>query len=94
MPLKYADCDMELTDIIGTIAATLTTISFFPQAAKIIKSHDTSGISLPMYVIFIAGVSLWLVYGIILGSWPIIIANFITLFPTSIILAIKLRSNR
>ena len=82
---------MSFSDWIGTIAAILTTCSFLPQAIKTFKTKDVSGISLGMYSIFAAGVALWLIYGILLAAWPIIIANTITLCLALCILAMKLR---
>jgi MtN3 and saliva related transmembrane protein len=82
---------MNYTDLIGTLAACLTTFSFLPQAIKTFRTKDVSGISLTMYGIFTAGVALWLVYGILLGAWPIIIANVITLSLALSILMMKLR---
>lgn len=82
---------MQLTDLIGTIAACLTTCSFIPQALKTFRTRDVSGISLSMYSAFTAGVALWLVYGILLMAWPIIIANVITLSLALSILLMKLR---
>jgi MtN3 and saliva related transmembrane protein len=76
---------MQLTDSIGTIAACLTTASFVPQVWHTLRTRDVSGISLGMYSLFTVGVALWLVYGILLTAWPIIIANLIT---TSLALAI------
>ena len=75
---------------IGALAAFLTTISFLPQAIKVIKTRDTSGLSLSMYVIFTTGVAFWLVYGLFLQDMPIILANAITLVMTITILYIKL----
>ena len=68
-----------MTDLVGYIAAFLTTISFLPQAIKTIKTRDTSGISLWMYSLFVVGVASWLAYGILLNNPIIIIANIITL---------------
>ena len=82
---------MAILDIVGTIAATLTTISFIPQARQVLKTRHTHDISLPMYIILVIGVSFWLAYGILLQQWPIIISNAITLLPTSLILVMKLR---
>ena len=82
---------MKLFDIIGYLAAILTTISFVPQALQIIKTKDTKGISLPMYILFTLGVFLWLVYGICTKSYPVIVANFITLVLASIILTFKIK---
>lgn len=78
-------------DILGYIAATLTTGAFFPQALKTIRTRDTSGISLGMYAIFTLGVSLWLIYGIVAGAWPIILANTITTPLAAVVLALKVK---
>ena len=83
---------MNAIDIIGTLAAILTTASFVPQALHTFQTKDVRGISLGMYSAFTAGVSLWLVYGILLSAWPIIIANAITVVLASIILGIKVRA--
>jgi MtN3 and saliva related transmembrane protein len=82
---------MELTDIIGYIAASLTTASFLPQAMHTFRTKDVSGISLGMYSVFTLGVSMWLLYGILLGAWPIVIANTITTALASFILWMKVR---
>lgn len=76
---------------LGYIAATLTTLSFVPQAAKTIRSRDTSGISLGMYVVFIIGIVCWFGYGLVLGSWPMILANAVTFVLAAVILGLKLR---
>ena len=78
-------------DWICYVAALLTTVAFVPQAAKTIRSKDTRGLSLSMYVVFTAGVACWLVYGILLGSWPMIVANIITFLLAAAILLMKLR---
>jgi MtN3 and saliva related transmembrane protein len=75
----------------GYVAATLTTLAFVPQAIKTIRSRDTLGISLGMYVVFTIGLAFWLVYGIVLHSWPMILSNTVTLGLSSTILALKLR---
>jgi MtN3 and saliva related transmembrane protein len=76
---------------IGYAAAILTSMSFVPQAVLTIRSRSTSGISRGMYIMFTAGVALWLVYGIYLMSWPMICANILTLTLAVIILALKMR---
>jgi MtN3 and saliva related transmembrane protein len=81
---------MILIDTVGYIAASLTTASFVPQAWKTFQSKDVSGISLGMYSMFTFGIALWLAYGVLLGAWPIVIANVITLALASAILAMKL----
>lgn len=78
-------------DLIGYAAATLTTLSFVPQALLTLRTKDVRGVSLGMYSCFTLGVALWLVYGIELGEWPIIAANAITLTLALIILGTKLR---
>jgi len=82
---------MTLTDLIGTLAAILTTISFLPQALHTFRTKDVRGISLGMYSAFTLGVAMWLVYGLLLGAWPVVIANVITLALASAILVMKLR---
>lgn len=82
---------MNLIDWIGSIAATLTTASFVPQAWHTFRTRDVRGISLGMYSFFTVGVALWLVYGILLMAWPIIIANAITTSLALAILVMKLR---
>lgn len=76
---------------LGYVAAVLTTAAFVPQALKTIRSRDTRGISLAMYVVFTIGVVFWFAYGVALGSWPMIIANTITFALAAVILALKLR---
>lgn len=80
-----------LIDLIGSVAAVLTTVSFVPQVWHSFKTRDVSGISLGMYSVFTVGVALWLVYGLLLWSWPLIIANSITLALAATILGLKLR---
>jgi MtN3 and saliva related transmembrane protein len=82
---------MTLTDLVGTLAAVLTTVSFLPQAVHTFRTKDVRGISLSMYSAFTLGVALWLVYGLLLDAWPVVIANFITLALASAILVMKLR---
>lgn len=78
-------------DIIGYVAAVLTTVAFVPQALTSWRTRDLSGVSLPMYSIFTAGVAMWLAYGVMLGSWPIIIANTVTLALSGAVLVLKVR---
>jgi len=80
---------IDITTLLGTMAGTLTTIAFIPQALKTWRSRSAEDISLGMFVLFSTGVLLWLVYGIALGEWPIIIANAITLALALMILALK-----
>jgi MtN3 and saliva related transmembrane protein len=78
-------------DWIGSAAATLTTVSFIPQAWKVWHTRHTGDISLLMYALFTLGVALWLAYGLLLTAWPIIIANGITLLLAGTVLVMKLR---
>lgn len=78
-------------DLLGYAAAVLTTVSFVPQAARVIRTRSTADLSLSMYAIFAVGVALWLAYGIGLGSFPIVLANGVTLLLVLSILALKLR---
>ena len=80
-----------MIDIIGSVAAFLTTIAFVPQVVKIWRSRSAADISLPMYVVFTLGVTLWLAYGVLLGALPIIIANCVTLLLSVSVVAMKLR---
>ena len=82
---------MDFISAVGIIAAVCTTISFLPQMIKIIKTKNTQGLSWSMYFVFTLGIFLWLVYGIFIKNIPIIAANVITLFFTSIILALKIK---
>lgn len=83
---------MTLTDITGLAAATLTTVSFVPQAWKSLHAGDTRGISLWMYGLFVLGLVCWLTYGLLLRSVPIILANSFTLVFAGSILALKARN--
>ena len=76
---------------LGFTGALLTTASFIPQAVMTIRSRDTRGVSLGMYVIFTIGVAFWLAYGIAIDSLPIILANTVTLGLAGTVLALKFR---
>ena len=78
-------------NLIGYLAAMLTTSAFVPQAVKTIRSRETHAISFWMYVAFTLGVALWFVYGLALGSWPIIAANAVSFLLAATILALKVR---
>jgi MtN3 and saliva related transmembrane protein len=76
-------------DWLGYAAATLTTAAFVPQALMTFRTRDVSGVSLGMYSVFTLGVALWLLYGWALKSWPIVLANCVTLLLAGSILAMK-----
>lgn len=82
---------MNISDWTGSAAAALTTTAFIPQAVKVWRSHHTADISLGMYTLFTLGVALWLIYGILLESWPIIVSNSITLLLAGAVLIMKLK---
>lgn len=71
---------------IGLFAACLTTISFLPQVVQVVRTKNTAGISLGMYLLFVLGVFLWTIYGVYINDLAIILANGITLISASVIL--------
>ena len=76
---------------IGSVAAVCTTISFLPQLLRVWQRKSARDISLSMFLLFSFGVACWLVYGLGIGSAPIIAANAVTLALALAILALKLR---
>lgn len=78
-------------ELIGGVAAIITTLCWVPQALKVIRTRETRAISLVMYCMLAIGVALWLVYGLMIHSWPLIGANAVTLLPVLVILGMKLR---
>ena len=81
---------MQLHELIGYLAACLTTCCVVPQALHTVRTRAVSGISLGMYSVFTVGVALWLAYGLALAAWPIVVANAITLALAGTILGMKL----
>lgn len=82
---------MYITEIIGYSSAFLTTVAFVPQALHSWKTRDLSGVSLPMYSLFTAGVLGWIVYGLKIDSLPVVLANIVTLLLACVVLALKLK---
>ncbi len=82
---------MDANTLLGIAAGSLTTLAFLPQVLKIWRTRSTHDISLVMFLLFNTGLVLWLIYGVRIGSWPIIIANTVTLLLALIILYFKLR---
>ena len=82
---------MNKIEIIGYLSAFLTTSAFVPQAYHSWKTRDLSGISLPMYSLFTAGVLGWIIYGFKIGSWPVLLANIVTLLLACMVLGLKLK---
>ena len=82
---------MAIVDVVGTVAAVCTTLSFVPQVIQIWRTRTAKSVSMPMYVIFTAGVLLWLAYGLMLGSWPIIACNAVTLVLAVSVIVMKVK---
>jgi len=78
-------------EYIGLLAAFLTTAAYVPQTAKVLRSRHTTSISLGMYSLITTGIAFWFIYGVMIDSLSLIIANGITFVLASIILAMKLR---
>lgn len=76
---------------IGYLAAICTTIAFIPQAIKVYKSKHTKDISMGMFLLMNAGLIFWLIYGVIIFSYPIILANAITIIFALYILFMKIK---
>ena len=79
-------------NLLGYAAATLTTMSFFPQALKTLRGADVSGISLRTYSLLTVGIAAWAVYGLLLSDGPLIAANLITLLPAGVVLQRRLKA--
>ena len=82
---------MAYTEFIGFAAGTLTSLAFLPQVIKVWKTKSTKDISLLMFIILCSGAFLWFIYGIIINSLPVILANAITFVLAIIILIFKIR---
>jgi MtN3 and saliva related transmembrane protein len=82
---------MASIELVGYLAATLTTAAFLPQVIQVWQSKSTTDLALPTLLSFIAGVSMWLIYGLLLNSAPVIVANAVTLVLNLVILRFKLK---
>lgn len=80
-----------MVTLLGLLAGALTTISFIPQVMQTLKTKNTKGISLPMYMIFVSGIMLWLIYGLLIQEPPVYIANAITFVLSLSILMMKIK---
>ena len=76
--------------VLGFSAAFLTTLAFLPQVLKVFKTRHTKDLSLGMYVVLVAGILLWLTYGLLIHDLPIVLANSVTFVLASSILVLKL----
>lgn len=81
-------------DLTGYVAAILTTFSFVPQLLRVWRTRSVADISLGMYTMYTVGIAIWLAYGIMIMSWPVIVSNFITLIFAACVLAMKIRFGR
>ncbi len=77
--------------VLGLVAGSLTTLAFLPQVVRTWRTRSTADISLVMFLVLCSGIALWLVYGLVRGDWPVIIANGLTLVLASTILFFKIR---
>ena len=82
---------MRIITILGFAAGTLTTVAFLAQVLRTVKHRSTKDISLGMYLMLCSGIALWLIYGILIHSWPVIIANAVTLALSGWVLVLKIR---
>jgi MtN3 and saliva related transmembrane protein len=82
------------TDLLGFLAAALTSVAFLPQVLRVWRTRSAEDISLGMYAAFVCGVACWIGYGFLIDAWPVIIANGITLLLASAVLVLKLRFDR
>ena len=80
---------MDSVTALGLIAGTLTTLSFAPQVARAWRTRSTADLSLAMLIIFLAGILLWLAYGVVKEALAIIAANAVTAVLIGLILSIK-----
>jgi MtN3 and saliva related transmembrane protein len=83
-----------LIEMLGLLAGALTTFAFVPQVYQVWKSKSAKDISLGMYSIFVAGIALWLVYGVLAQSLPVVVANTLTLILASTVLLMKIVFDR
>lgn len=78
-----------LAETVGFVAAAISTLCWFPQSIRTIRTRDTSGISLVSQSAYTGAIVLWAVYGVMIASWPLILSNIIQLFPLTAVLWIK-----
>ncbi len=83
-----------LTELTGFVAAILTTFSFVPQVLHVWRTRSVADISLGMYSTYTFGIAIWLIYGILIMSWPVILSNLVTLVLASSVLVMKIRFRR
>jgi len=82
---------MDVAMLVGLVAGALTTIAFLPQLLHTWRTKSAKDISLGMFLTFCTGVLLWLIYGFMIQSLPVILANGVTLVLAGVILVLKLK---
>jgi MtN3 and saliva related transmembrane protein len=80
-----------LANVIGVGAAVCSMTSFIPQITKILRDRDAASVSLRMYLVTVTGFSLWIAYGVLIASWPVVGSNAVCLALSGAILALKWR---
>jgi len=83
-----------VANVVGTGAALCSMTSFGPQIVKIWRERDASSVSLRMYLVTVTGFSLWILYGVLIDSWPVAVSNVICLAMAATVLALKWRFSR
>lgn len=82
---------MSPVNLVGTLAALCSMASFAPQILKLLAERDATSVSLRAYVVTVTGFGLWIVYGVMSGSWPVAASNSVCLAMSGVILALKLK---
>jgi MtN3 and saliva related transmembrane protein len=82
---------MAFVTLVGMVAGVLTTVAFLPQVLRTWRTRSTADISLLMFLVYVTGIVLWLIYGLMLNDFPLITSNAVTLVFSGTILALKLR---
>lgn len=85
---------IEMADLVGTAAGICSMASFTPQLLKVWREKDASSLSLRMYVVTVTGFTLWIVYGVLVTSFPVVLTNSVCLMLSSAILVLKWRFSR
>jgi len=85
---------IDVSTVVGSLAAVCSVVSFVPQAWRIVKTRDTKAISAPMYTLTVIGFALWTTFGVTLMQWPIIVPNGICFLLAAFILFMKLSSRQ
>jgi MtN3 and saliva related transmembrane protein len=85
---------MSYADVIGSLAAVLTSVAFLPQVIRVWRTRSARDISLGMYAAFVTGVACWVAYGLLIRAWPVVAANLVTFLLACGVLLLKLRYDR